>query len=91
MKLVSVFVLFDATYLIFGETIRGAGDTKYYMLVMLGCAWLLLIPGTWLIVYKLHGSVFAVWSWLTFYAGLTAVFMLWRFLLGKWKNIRVTA
>lgn len=90
MKLVSFFVLFDATYLIFGEAIRGAGDTKFYMLVMLACAWGLLIPGTWLIVYKLQGSVFVVWSWLTFYAALTAVFMLWRFLAGKWKSIRVT-
>lgn len=91
MKLVSFFVLFDATYLIFGEAIRGAGDTKFFMFVMLLCAWGILIPGTWLIVYKLHGSVFAVWSWLTFYAALTAVVMLWRFLLGKWKHIRVTA
>lgn len=91
MKLVSFFVLFDATYLIFGEAIRGAGDTKFFMFVMLICAWGLLIPGTWLIVYKLNGSVFAVWSWLTFYAALTAVVMLWRFLLGKWKHIRVTA
>ena len=91
MKLVSFFVLFDATYLIFGEAIRGAGDTKFFMFVMLLCAWGLLIPGTYLIVYKLHGSVFAVWSWLTFYAALTAVFMLWRFLRGKWKHIRITA
>ncbi len=90
MKLVSCFVILDATYLIFGEAIRGAGDTKFYMYVMLGCAWGLLIPGTWLIVYKLNGSVFWVWSWLTFYAGLTAVFMLWRFLRGNWKKIRVT-
>lgn len=90
MKLVSCFVIFDATYLIFGEAIRGAGDTKFYMLVMLLCAWGLLIPGTWLLVYKWNGSVFAVWSWLTFYAALTAVIMLWRFLRGKWKSIRVT-
>ncbi len=69
---------------------RGAGDTKFYMLVMLVCAWGLLIPGTWLIVYKWHGSVFAVWSWLTFYAGLTAVAMVWRVVQGKWKDIRVT-
>ena len=68
MKLVSFFVLFDATYL----------------------TWGLLIPGTWLIVYKLHLSVFWVWSWLTFYAALTAVFMLGRFLTGKWKKISVT-
>ncbi len=90
MKLVSVFVLFDATYLIFGEAIRGAGDTKFYMYVMLFCAWGLLIPGTWWIVYKLKMSVFWVWSWLTFYAALTAVFMLCRFLSGRWKRFNVT-
>ncbi len=90
IKLVSAFVLFDATYLIFGEAIRGAGDTKFYMYVMIFCAWGLLIPGTWLIVYKLQMSVFWVWSWLTFYAALTAVFMLTRFLSGRWKRFNVT-
>lgn len=91
IKLVSFFVIFDATYLIFGESIRGAGDTKFYMYVMLFCAWGMLIPGTWYIVYKLRLSVFWVWSWLTFYAGVTAVLMLWRFFRGKWKKIVVTA
>ena len=90
MKLISGFVLFDAAYLIFGEAIRGAGDTKYYMHVMLGCAWGLLVPGTWVLVYQLHASVLAVWSWLTFYAALTAVFMVVRFCRGKWKSIEIT-
>lgn len=90
MRLMSFFVIGDATYLIFGEALRGAGDTKFYMSIMLTCAWGLLIPGTWVIVYKLHLSVFWVWSWLTFYAWLTALFMLWRFWRGKWKQIEVT-
>ena len=90
VKLVSLFVLFDATYLIFGEALRGAGDTRYFMWVMLFCAWGLLIPGTWLLVYKWRADVFWVWSWLTFYAGLTAVFMWVRFMRGKWKTIRIT-
>lgn len=90
LKLVSLFVLFDATYLIFGEAIRGAGDTNYYMRVMILCAWLLLIPGTWLLVYKWKMSVVWVWSWLTFYAGLTAILMVYRFLRGNWKGIQIT-
>jgi len=90
IKMVSLFVLCDATYLIFGEAIRGAGDTKYYMYVMIFCAWVLLIPGTWLLVYRLHAPVVWVWGWLTFYAGLTAVCMLGRFLRGTWKTVRIT-
>ena len=91
IRWVSLFVLCDATYLIFGEAIRGAGDTKFYMYVMIFCAWFLLIPGTWFLVYQLNASVVWVWGWLTFYAGLTAVFMLVRFLRGKWKTIQVTS
>ena len=91
MKLVSLFVLCDATYLIFGEAIRGAGDTHYYMYVMIFCAWVLLIPGTWLLVYKLKANIIWVWSWLTFYAGLTAVLMVYRFWHGKWKKIQITS
>ena len=90
VRLISFFVIGDATYLIFGEALRGAGDTRFYMFVMLGCAWGLLIPGTWVLVYKIHSDVFSVWSWLTFYAWLTAVWMLWRFLQGKWKQIYIT-
>ena len=90
IKLVSLFVLGDATYLIFGAALRGVGDTKFFMRVMIGCAWLLLIPGTWVLVYRLHASVTWVWSWLTFYAWLTAVFMVVRFLRGKWKSIEIT-
>lgn len=90
IKLVSFFVLGDATYLIFGAALRGVGDTKFFMCVMVGCAWLLLIPGTWLLVYKLRASVTGVWGWLTIYAWLTAVLMVWRFGREKWKTIQVT-
>lgn len=91
VRLISFFVLGDATYLIFGESLRGAGDTRFYMRVMICCAWGLLIPGTWWLVYQCHSSVLAVWSWLTFYAWLTAGLMLWRFLQGKWSKLIITA
>ncbi len=91
IKLVSIFVLGDATYLIFGAALRGAGDTKFFMRVMIFCAWCLLIPGTWILVYQLHAPVGWVWSWLTFYAWLTAVFMVIRFARGTWHNIQVTS
>lgn len=90
VQLVSFFVLGDATYLIFGDTLRGAGDTRFYMRVMVGCAWGLLIPGTWLLVYKWQADVFWVWGWLTFYAWLTALCMWIRFMYGRWKTIRIT-
>ena len=90
IKLVSVFVLGDATYLIFGAALRGAGDTHIFMKIMVSCAWGLLVPGTLVLVYLLHAPVMWVWAWLTFYAWLTAVLMFGRFWQGKWKSIQVT-
>ena len=90
IRLVSCFVIGDATYLIFGEALRGAGDTRFYMWIMIVCAWGILIPGTWVLVYKMDSGIFAVWSWLTFYAWLTAIFMFVRFIQGKWKKLYIT-
>lgn len=91
LNIISLFVIGDCTYLVFGDAIRGAGDTKFHMMVMILCAWLLLLPGTYFIVYKLQLNVTWVWLWLTFYAWLTAVIMMTRFLRGKWKKIDITA
>jgi MATE family multidrug resistance protein len=91
MKLVSCFVLGDATYLIFGAALRGAGDTKFFMKVMVGCAWGLLIPGTGILIYGLHASISWVWAWLTLYAWITAAFMTVRFVREKWQSIQVTS
>ncbi|MGB2578898.1 MATE family multidrug resistance protein [Elusimicrobium simillimum] len=91
MNIVSMFVLFDCTYLIFGDAIRGAGDTKFHMIVMALCGWVLLVPGTYYIVYVLKKEVLTVWLWLTFYALITAIIMLARFLRGRWRRIDITA
>ncbi|WP_424244890.1 MATE family multidrug resistance protein [Elusimicrobium posterum] len=91
MNIVSFFVLFDCIYLIFGDAIRGAGDTKFHMFTMVFCGWFLLLPGTYYFVYVTQKSVVFVWSWLTFYAAITAVFMTVRFFMGKWKKIDITA
>ncbi|WP_428898095.1 multidrug resistance protein [Parelusimicrobium proximum] len=91
MNIISIFILGDCAYLIFGDAIRGAGDTKFHMFVMLTCAWGLLVPGTYVIVYVLHAPVFWVWMWLAFYAWITAVFMTFRYMSGHWRKINITA
>ena len=91
MKIVAVFIIGDCTYLIFGDAIRGAGDTKTHMIIMFVSAWLIMIPGAYYLVYVLQKGIFTVWAWLTFYSYLTAVLMLARFLQAKWRKIDITA
>jgi len=91
IKIVAFFILADCVYLLFGDAIRGAGDTKAHMIIMIFCAWVVMAPGAYYIIYVLKKGLVAVWLWLTFYAALTAVLMLGRFLQGKWRKIDITA
>ncbi|MDR0291747.1 MAG: MATE family efflux transporter [Elusimicrobium sp.] len=91
MKIVALFIIGDCTYLMFGEAIRGAGDTKAHMIIMFVSAWIIMIPGTYYIVYILKKDIIAVWLWFTFYSFLTAALMLVRFFQGRWRKIDITA
>ncbi|MDR0734398.1 MAG: MATE family efflux transporter [Elusimicrobiota bacterium] len=90
MWMLCVFVWGDLTYLVFGDAIRGAGDTRFHMKAMACCA-LLLICGSWLIVGVLGGGIIAAWLWITFYAGATGAVMAWRFFSKRWQGIDITA
>jgi MATE family multidrug resistance protein len=90
MWLLCVFVWGDLTYLIFGDAIRGAGDTRFHMKAMIFCA-VLLIAGSWLIVSVLGCGIIAAWTWITFYAWLSGFIMLWRFFSNRWQGIDITA
>lgn len=89
LQLLCLFIWGDLTYLCFGDAIRGAGDTKFHMQAMVFCS-ILLIGGSWFIVEVLGKGIVAAWSWITVYSWLTGIFMGWRFLSGKWRNIDIT-
>lgn len=91
MWLLCFFTVGDLMYLTFGDAIRGAGDTRFHMKTMVGCATLLLMPGTYIIINVLNLGIFSAWVWIVVYAWTTGLFMMWRFFSGRWKNIDITA
>jgi MATE family multidrug resistance protein len=90
MIMLCCFTWGDLTYLIFGDAIRGAGDTKFHMKAMIVCA-IILIIGSWLIIEICGGGITAAWLWITFYAWATGAVMTWRFLSRRWMGIDITA
>lgn len=84
-----IFTLGDTVYLTFGDGLRGAGDTKFQMKLMIVCASALML-GSYLIVQVFHGGIVALWTWMCIYGVGTGVLMMWRFLSGKWRNIDIT-
>ncbi|MBA3314651.1 MAG: MATE family efflux transporter [Planctomycetota bacterium] len=89
LRYVAFFAFFDAMVVIFSSAVRGAGDTRFPMLVMLGTSWgMMLAPvavAEWYGVNSLHFS----WIMCTLAIMTSGMVMCSRFLQGRWKTIKV--
>ncbi len=89
---VAFYCLFDTGNIIFSGALKGAGDTRYVMVMGVTMCWMIMVIPCWVVVhYKLgpHKGLFAAWGFLTMYVCVLAVAYLRRFLGGKWKKMRV--
>ncbi|MBO4708127.1 MAG: MATE family efflux transporter [Elusimicrobiaceae bacterium] len=84
-----IFTLGDTVYLTFGDGLRGAGDTKFQMKLMIICASFLML-GSYLIVEVFGGGIISLWTWMCIYGVGTGVWMMCRFWSGKWRKIDIT-
>ena len=89
MKVLAVFIFFDAVAIIFSDALRGAGDTRFQMIGASAAAWLLFVPGVWFIVHRAGGDLIHAWIWGGFYVFLLAVFFTLRFRCGLWRKIDI--
>ena len=89
LYLLCLFVWGDLIFLCFGDAIRGAGDTKFHMKAMVFCS-ILLVIGSYIIVDILNLGIRVAWGWIVFYAWISGLIMMWRFLSGRWRNIDIT-
>jgi MATE family multidrug resistance protein len=79
--------IFDSFKFMFVGALRGAGDTKVSMFILIGTSWLILIPGAYIIVEIYHLGIIPLWFFIISYSGLTALILWARFYSGAWKKI----
>jgi MATE family multidrug resistance protein len=91
MYLLCFFIVGDLLFLVFGDAIRGAGDTHFHMLTTMFCSVVILAPGCYIIASVLNLGIVWTWGWVTIYAWITGLLMLRRFAGGKWRGIDITA
>ena len=91
MKILAFFIFFDAISITFASTIKGAGDTKFQMIMSILCAWLLFVPGIYVILQIYSLPVKFAWLWATFYLAVLALIFFLRFKSNRWQKIDVIA
>jgi len=85
----AIFQIFDALAIISDGGLRGAGDTRWPMVVRFLFAWFVFLPAAWLLGMYFDGGL--TWAWVggvLYIAGLTAALFL-RFRSGRWKQIEI--
>jgi multidrug resistance protein, MATE family len=89
LKFVAVYSLFDSLTIVFSSAIKGAGDTKFVMLVM-GVLSLLLLDIPSFVAFEIFGAgIYTGWTIASIYIILLGVVFYIRFKGGKWKKMRV--
>ena len=88
---VAIYSLLDTGTLVFSGALKGAGDTRFVMVVSVALNWFLMVVPSYFAIKLVKGTagLYLAWTGLMLYVGVLAVVFLFRFLGGKWKNMRV--
>ncbi|MDB4614272.1 MATE family efflux transporter [bacterium] len=89
LRFVAAYCFFDAMAVVFSNAVRGAGDTKFPMLLSFLSCWLIMVLPTWIYTKHYGGSLTFSWSACTAYITFIGFGMMLRFQGGQWKSMKV--
>ena len=74
--------------MVFVSAVKGAGDTRFVMVISLIMG-VVLATLSWLTIVALKLSIYGCWITVTVWVCAMGVIFLLRFLDGKWRSMRV--
>jgi MATE family multidrug resistance protein len=89
LMLAGVFQLSDGFGICSNGALRGAGDTRFVMVIGLSYAWFLFVPLAYFLGHTLNGGVVGSWVGATVYIIIYGVTVFVRFRRGKWESIKI--
>jgi multidrug resistance protein, MATE family len=89
LRFVAVYSLFDGFSIIFASALKGAGDTRFVMFMIVAASILVLVIPSYVGIMYLGGGVYLGWTFASLYVSILGLGFFLRFLHGKWKSMRV--
>ncbi|MEW5774171.1 MAG: MATE family efflux transporter [Thermodesulfobacteriota bacterium] len=89
LRFVAVYTLFDALAITFMGALKGAGDTRFVMLLSAALSILVVVVPSYLLLEVLHAGLYAAWSLVAAWVVILAAACTARFMQGKWRRMRI--
>ena len=89
LRFVAAYSLFDTMNIVYAAGIKGAGDTRFVMIMLLVVSSAVLVVPTFVSLIVFRAGIYTVWIFLTAYVIVLGFGFLLRYLQGKWKSMRV--
>ncbi len=89
LKFVAVYSLFDTLNIIFASALKGAGDTRFVMYMIVAVSFFILVIPSYVGIVILGGGIYVGWTIASLYGIILGLAFFTRFRGGKWKSMRV--
>jgi MATE family multidrug resistance protein len=89
LRFVAIYSLFDGLNIVFASGVKGAGDTRFVLMMILGLSLFGLAIPAYMAMVTFRLGLMAAWTIMTIYVILLSFAFLFRFLSGKWKTMLV--
>ena len=89
LKFVALYSIFDTLNIVFASAIKGAGDTRYVMIITILVTILVMTAPIYLAIEVYGCGLITSWVIVTAYVIVLGTAFFLRFLAGKWKTMRI--
>jgi len=89
LRFVAVYTIFDSVTIVYASALRGAGDTRFTMVVFLISSILVLAGPSFVAVRFFGRGILTLWTFATTYCLFVSVVLYLRYRHGKWRHMRV--
>jgi MATE family multidrug resistance protein len=86
---VAGFLFFDAVYMIYTGTLKGAGDTRFILISIATVSVLAMVLPIYIGVVHFGLGLYYAWACAVVFIFILAVVVALRYRQGKWKKMRV--
>jgi MATE family multidrug resistance protein len=89
LRFIALYSIFDTLNIVFSNALKGAGDTRFVMIVLIVLSWTLMVIPAFLIIVVFKWHWFIAWGFATTFVASCGIVFWIRFLKGKWETMRV--